>query len=243
MRHILRKIKQNQPLENGEKQQLYLYIEHLRHESRESYQLFYDRYSRLLYVNYQICLPPQGDDLFELVHYLLETACHDKPGEDKTSGSEVTIPWHYSARDLFKDESARNLYTLARSYLQEKNINTKVLPRPRQHKPVFKYEVANPSKETGLKQHFERIARFTFVSRLQSYRYLSGNKANRDRIDYFSPDTLKGIFTNKEKSIYFYIYLSESHREKARNACELLNFSLYNLKSTGESNETLSRGI
>lgn len=102
-----------------------------------------------------------------------------------------------------------------------------ILPRPRSDEPVYIYEDGNPFKEIGLKTHFERLGRYHFITRLQSYRYLSRRKASNDRVQYLYPDRLGGIFSNKEKSIYYYIFLSESNEEKARNAANLLNLALY----------------
>lgn len=102
-----------------------------------------------------------------------------------------------------------------------------LLPRPRETDLVYKYEEGNPYKEIGLSTHFERLGRFVFITRLQSYRYLTRNKASQDRIQYVSPDCLGGIFTNKEKSIYYYIFLTEPDQLKAQNAARLLNLTLY----------------
>ena len=40
-------------------------------------------------------------------------------------------------------------------------------------------------------------------------------------------DTLSGIFTNKEKSIYYYVYLTEASPARTENACRLLNQVFY----------------
>jgi hypothetical protein len=101
------------------------------------------------------------------------------------------------------------------------------LPVPRQKEVVYKYEKGNSFKELGLKSHFEKIGRYDFVSRVQSYRYLRGNKSSTDKIEVLGPDYLGGIFTNKEKSIYYYIFLTESNYQKAVNACQLLNNEFY----------------
>jgi hypothetical protein len=107
------------------------------------------------------------------------------------------------------------------------NFSSLELPEPRQKVLVYKYETANPYKETGLKSHFDRIGRYSFVSRLQSIRYLRGSKASEDKIELISGDCLGGIFTNKEKSIYYYIFLTENNALKAKNACRVLNLALY----------------
>jgi hypothetical protein len=55
---------------------------------------------------------------------------------------------------------------------------------------------------------------------------LTRNKAHADKIDFVGPDRLGGIFTNKQKSIYYYIYLTEQNEVKARNACRILHLAL-----------------
>ncbi|MEN6351069.1 MAG: hypothetical protein ABFD08_16950, partial [Syntrophomonas sp.] len=92
---------------------------------------------------------------------------------------------------------------------------------------VYIYEEANPFKEPGLKAHFERLGRYPFITRLQSYRYLTRNRASRDRIECREADRLGGIFSNKLRSIYYLIYLSEADSKKAETACQLLNSVFY----------------
>jgi hypothetical protein len=111
-------------------------------------------------------------------------------------------------------------------YLLEHRAHLDHLPRPRTADIVYKYEEANPYKEPGLKTHFEKVGRYAFITRLISYRYLTRNKAHSDSISVVGKDCLRGIFTNKEKSIYYYIYLTEDDEVKSRNACQILNLAL-----------------
>jgi len=101
------------------------------------------------------------------------------------------------------------------------------LPAARKNEVVCKFEEGNPYKEVGLKAHFDRLSRYSFITRLQSYRYLSAGKAVSDRIEFVAADRLGGIFTNREKSIYYFIFLSEANEIRAKNACHLLNMVFY----------------
>lgn len=224
----MRKVQQKKPLAEAEYAQLMNYAEGLRWNDAQSYQLFYDLYADLLFRDYDTYLPRfryGRDDFYdyllqrpELIQQLasggLAIASFPAYLHDYlvyTYGDEVTFtsiePWHV----LWAEDNNAQL----------------VLPAPREKDPVYKYEDANPYKEPGLKSHFEKIGRYTFVSRIQSYRYLRGNKSNTDKIEVLSPDCLGGIFTNKEKSIYYYIFLTEANYPKAINACQVLNTSLY----------------
>lgn len=228
MRIILRKIQQQRPLNDEEYAALSEYTEELRWNSPDAYLHFYGLFADLLALNYSIYLPRFRYGRDDFYDYLLQN-----------SESINTLPEQFQVVDFFplylheyllekygpllKRETILSL----REALHQHTADSLLLPVPRQRDPVYKYEDNNPYKELGLKNHFERIGRYSFVSRIQSYRYLRGNKASANKIELVSPDCLGGIFTNKEKSIYYYIYLTEDNEIKAINACRVLNRSLY----------------
>jgi hypothetical protein len=224
MRPILRKMEKRQPLNEGEYALLMQYAENLRVSSPESFNLFYSLYAVLLYQDYKTYVPRftyEKDDLYD---FIINNPQIGSLARNNRIAAEV-FPWHlreylqYTFPDGVELTAVQPLLDLAGAEM--------VLPRPRQKEAVIKYEASNPFKEPGLKSHFERIARYSFVSRLQSYRYLSNNKAAADKIYVVADDTLGGIFTNKEKSIYYYISLTEKDRGKAQHACQVLNLALY----------------
>lgn len=228
MRLIIKKIQQHKSLDNGELAALNEYIDGLRWNAPESYRYFYDSYADRLTCNYSIHLPRFRYDRDDFYDYLLQNPeiLSNLPEQIQVVD---TFPLYLHEYLLYKYgriiylESIQALYDL----LIHNNAGPLLLPAPRQRNPVFKYEENNPYKEPGLKNHFERIARYSFVSRIQSYRYLRGNKSAADKIEVISPDCLGGIFTNKEKSIYYYIFLTEENQSKAMNACQVLNRSLF----------------
>ena len=227
MRLIFRKLYRQQFLGDEEYRCLMEYADHLRSVSPESYLLFHDRFATILSRDYNTFIPRFAYGIDDFYDYLL-----NKPEliEDLKSNSlsinsfpnflhdylEYTYPYGFDNSTIL-------------SHLEIIQLDTKSLelPEPRQKDLVIKYESANPYKETGLKSHFERIGRFSFVSRLQSIRYLRGSKASEDRIEFVAGDCLGGIFTNKAKSIYYYIFLTEDNTVKAQNACHVLNLALY----------------
>ncbi|MGE5390759.1 MAG: hypothetical protein ACM3PE_06800 [Deltaproteobacteria bacterium] len=137
--------------------------------------------------------------------------------------------YHPFLIDLLRQADSRILLNRMLGTINEPGPDQSSLPRPREADPVYIYEDGNPFKEIGLHSHFNRLGRFLFITRIRSYRYLTRNKASQDRIQYVSPDCLGGIFTNKEKSIYYYIYLTENNQFKAENAARLLNLALYEI--------------
>jgi len=221
MRRILKKLDLGALLNNEECRLLMEYQEELRLRSPESYMIFHDRYADILAEGYALRLPRFAVEMDEFMNYLLLNPQLTGPGEDifaVSPGPMPSFPGHIKiSNDLrFKkwlDE------------LLPKN-NPREFPPPREKDIIIKYEDGNPLKETGIKSHFERLSRYPFISRLQTYRHLN-SKAAGDRIEYLSPDRLGGIFTNKEKSIYYHIYLTEANEEKAKHACEFLNSILY----------------
>ncbi|HZK43494.1 MAG TPA: hypothetical protein VFC73_04330 [Syntrophomonadaceae bacterium] len=230
MRTIIRKLNRKEELNSDEYHRLMHYIDKLREESPESYYVFYEKYVSLLYLSYNTLIPKYVWGMDNLINFLVQNphlydinnrnvALEFFPEEAKpyllnTFGNQgVTIP------PIWFD------------FLTSKTITE--IPFPRDSAIVIKYEEANPFKEKGLKAHFDRLANYTFISRLQTYRYLTKNKASFDRFEVIKPDCLGGIFTNKEKSIYYYLFLTEDDLEKAHNANKLLNYTFYG-KSDGD---------
>ncbi len=228
MRIILRKLYRQQGLSEEEYSIVMRYAEELRSTSPESYLLFYERFATTLYQDYQSYLPRFAYGIDDFYDYLL-----NKPElmEDLKSNSLTIDAFPLCLHDYLEYTYPYGLDTSTilphLELMKFDNANSRELPEPRQKVLVYKYESANPYKETGLKSHFDRIGRYSFVSRLQSIRYLRGSKASEDKIELLSGDCLGGIFTNKEKSIYYYIFLTENNALKARNACRILNLALY----------------
>jgi hypothetical protein len=228
MRTIFRKLYRHQNLNEAEYAELMRYADGLRTTSIESYQLFYERFAAILFQDYYTYLPRFAYGSNDFFDYLLNNP-----------SLLATLQLHSQPTDVFPpylQEYLRHTYTdglvtanlLPRlDLLRADNGAVLALPQPRQQDLVCKYEEANPYKEIGLKSHFDRIGRYSFVSRLQSVRYLRGNKASEDKIETVSSDCLGGVFTNKEKSIYYYLFLTEADDIKAENACQVLNQALY----------------
>lgn len=223
VRGLLKKIERQHSLTDEEYKILLEYLDNLQASSPEAYALFYEQYASILLNSYSIFIPRftcGRDDFFD---YLAR-----RPDLVQNCGSFLPLtefppelhPYlQYTFGRMVPIENCARL-------MVQNNIGSG-LPAPRSGPAVFKYEEANPFKEQGLKTHFERLARYSFITRLQSYRYLTAKKSTSDRIEYVSPDRLGGIFTNKQKSIYYYLYLSEANELKARNACNFLNLILY----------------
>ncbi len=229
MRAILRKISKEAELTTREHKELLQYVDSLRQDSPESYAIFYDKYASSLYLNYHTLIPKYTWDMDSLVNYLIE-----HPGLVTTNRSIPISEFPLDARPYLIDTFGPE-YAVIPAYITN-ILNTETspnLPRNRVEDIKIKYEEANPYKEVGLKQHFDRLAKYSFISRLQTYRYLTRNKAAFDRFELVSPDSLGGIFTNKDKSIYYYLFLTESDLSKAQNACKLLNYTFYN-RTDGE---------
>jgi hypothetical protein len=227
MRKILRKLEQNIPLQDQEYEQLMDYIDQLRQSAPESYALFCQQYGVILYEHYSTYLPrfPAGMD--ELIEYLVRNPSAGKAiGALPASLSVFPPALHpYLMYMLHHDPLALQSLEIPEAIALSGNSSS--LPEPRKQPVVCKFEDANINKETGLRAHFDRLSRFTFVSRLQSYRYLTRHKAAHDRIEVVNGQCLGGIFTNKEKSIYYYIFLTEDNLDKAHLACQTINSALY----------------
>lgn len=228
MRSILRKLNQGVELGADEYQQLMDYANHLMHNSPESYAVFYEQYAFRLYQDYYTFIPRFQHGWDDLINYLLEhpQALH-LFAIDPLPLEEFPQTLHPYLQYTFKQQvDSQVLRKLLRS-LNQAVANMNVLPQPRQGEIVYKYEDDNSGKEIGLKSHFERLARYSFVTRLQTYRYLNRNKAAVDKFECIDDDRLGGIFTNKDKSIYYFVYLSENDPMKAQNACRVLNIAFY----------------
>lgn len=229
MRIILKKIQQHMPLDEKEYAGLLDYIDELRWNSPESYLHFFYLYADNLACNYAVYMPRFRYGRDDFYDYLLQNPELVSHLSDQVRVVD-TFPLHlheyllYKYGDYIKLES---IQAIIQALLSRDSAVPLLLPSPRRKHPVYKYEDSNPYKEPGLKNHFERIGRYSFVSRIQSYRYLRGNKSAVNKIEVISPDCLGGIFTNKEKSIYYYIFLTEEDYPKAINACQVLNKSLY----------------
>ncbi len=230
MRAVLRRLYRRQFLNEEEMDNLRQYAERLRSTSLPSYELFYERYAPILHRDYHIHLPRSNygaDDLYDflLAHPALISHLRTQP-------PDLAMFPVYLHDQLGSAQGLEVLYTTilpALEYIQSEAGAPEELPRPRLADLVVKFESGNPLKETGLKAHFGRLGGYSFISRLQSVRYLRGAKASQDRVEVISGDCLGGIFTNKEKSIYYYIYLTENDPGKASQACRVLNRDLYGL--------------
>ena len=230
MRAVLRRLYRRQILNEEEMDRLRHYAEGLRSTSLPSYELFYERYAPILHRDYHLHLPRSNygaDDLYDFL--LAHPALIDHL---RTQPPDLAMFPVYLHDQLGTAQGLDVLYTTilpALEYIQSETGAAEELPRPRLAELVVKFESGNPLKETGLKTHFSRLGGYSFISRLQSVRYLRGTKASQDRVEVISGDCLGGIFTNKEKSIYYYIYLTENDPGKASQACRVLNRDLYGL--------------
>ncbi|MEQ8201460.1 MAG: hypothetical protein ABRQ24_08590 [Syntrophomonadaceae bacterium] len=230
MRAVLRKLYRHQMLNDEEFGDLREYADRLRAASPPSYELFYERYASILHRDYHNHLPRSNYGVDDLYDFLL--AHPDRADRLRTQPLELEMFPVYLRDHLSSAEGLDVLYNTvlpALAYIESAQGETRELPRPRLSDLVVKYESGNPLKETGLKAHFDRLGAYSFISRLQSVRYLRGAKASQDRIEVISDDCLGGIFTNKAKSIYYFIYLTENDRGKASHACRVLNRDLYGL--------------
>lgn len=228
MRAIFAKLTRSQPLTDDEYARLIEYAGTLRTESPESYTLFYERYAALLKSHYATYLPRFACGIDDLVNFLLS-----RP-DLLSCLQQGQVPFNlfppslqpYLQYLLGSDSGYHELQPLLQWFKQ--NPATIVqLPAPRENEIVYKYEDSNPYKEQGLKAHFDRLGRYSFITRLQTYRYLTRNRVGRDRIEYRNADQLGGIFSNKTKSIYYLIFLSEADNIKTKAAGKLLNSIFY----------------
>lgn len=227
MRKILRKLEHSRLLQVEEFDQLMDYIDQLRQNTPESYALFCQQYGGVLYEQYFTYLPrfPAGMD--ELTEFIVRNPSARKAVAALPSALSSFPPalHPYLMHVLYHDPLSLKSLDIPEAIAFPGDSYS--LPEPRKQPVVCKFEASNTNKEAGLKAHFDRLSRFTFVSRLQSYRYLTRHKAARDRIEVVDGQCLGGIFTNKEKSIYYYIFLTEDNLDKAHLACQTLNSALY----------------
>lgn len=228
MRIIFRKLYRQQALSPEEYGILMQYAEDLRTASPESYMLFSERFAAILYRDYNTFLSRFAYGMDDFYDYLLNNPkLRDTLKNNYLSIDDFPFYLHDYLEYTYPNGLINSTIITHLQLMPGENEKSLDLPEPRRKDLICKYESGNPYKETGLKSHFERIGRYSFVSRLQSIRYLRGNKANEDKIELLSGDCLGGIFTNKEKSIYYYIFLTEDNSLKASNACRILNMALY----------------
>jgi hypothetical protein len=204
------------------------YAQRLRRKSFDAYRSFYDLYADILYKEYGHCLTPFRYGRDDFFNYLVQNPdfLENHPDSILTPDDFPAFLHEYLLFNYGQTIHSQEIESLQKLLAGSPQIEWG-LPVPRQKEVVYKYEKGNSFKELGLKSHFEKIGRYDFVSRVQSYRYLRGNKSSTDKIEVLGPDYLGGIFTNKEKSIYYYIFLTESNYQKAVNACQILNNEFY----------------
>jgi len=228
MRAIFRKLYRHQILTDEEYSNLMHYAEDLRQTSPQSYMLFYERFAALLFQDHYTYLPRFAYGSDDFYYFILKNpALMEELRINALPLDRFPSHLHEYLRFTHGDKVKASSILPHLESIQSASTAGFDLPEPRQKSIICKYEGANPYKEIGLKSHFDRIGRFSFVSRLQSVRYLHGNKAREDKIEVLSDDCLGGIFTNKEKSIYYYIFLTEKDPTKTYNACRVLNGALY----------------
>lgn len=232
MRSILRKLDRGQTLNDEEYRTLVEYLEAMGRKAPQSYYILYNQYAEVLERDYSISLPRHPGGMDDLVNFLVS---HPELLLDVRQGNfsmQDFPPYlHPYLNYTFKQPGHYSYLQRLAVWLNEQKVDTLILPEPRRGEVVCVYEDANPHKEIGLKIHFERLGRYSFITRLQSYRYLTRSKARSDRIEVLAPDQLGGIFTNKEKSIYYFIFLSQYDSIKAENAAHLLNTVMHGLSS------------
>lgn len=228
MRAILRKLDRHYPLSQNEYLRLMEYARDLQIQMPNSYQVFYNRYAELLFQKYDTYLPGFQPNLDDLINLFIQNpellaAASSRP----IAWQLFPEPYHQLLQQWNETSDDFAILNAIIRLLQTQPSLARQLPEPRQEPVIMKFEDGNPFKEPGLKVHFDRLARYQFVSRLQSYRYLTRNKANQDRIEIITGDRLGGIFTNKDKSIYYYVFLTEDNLDKAQEAARLLNLAFY----------------
>jgi len=230
MRSILKKLNQGEILNDVEYQKLIDYAVNLMYNSPESYRVFYEQYASLLYCDYSTYIPRFRQGFDDLLDYLLKhrevmqfLQFQPLPLQEFPTELHAYLQYTFS-----RQADMQSLQAVLRN-LEREIPETSALPRPRTRPIVYKYEDDNEGKEIGLKTHFARLERYTFITRVQTYRYLTRNKAQSDRFEFVDADCLGGIFTNKYKSIYYLVFLSEKDVRKAENACRVLNIAFYSL--------------
>jgi len=228
MRAILRKIAGHVTLDAGEYERLLNYIEELRAGEGNSYRVFYENYGAILERDYGVYLSRFPVDRADLVEFIMAnpaTAAALQRGRLPLSSFPPRFRDYLRAEygEFLEPERLRDIL----DWVSRGRVAEGGLPRAREGEPVLVYEAGNANKEWGLKQHFTRLARYPFITRLATVRYLTRNKAKIDRFKVQGDDLLAGIYTNREKSFYFLVYLTEAVPFKTENACRLLNLVFY----------------
>jgi len=228
LRAILKKVKQQTELSPSEWERLLVYIENLGQTSGESYGLFRMEYGFFLSGHYQFFLPEfyyGADHLADFIgqNYAFLSIQAQVPLDLALFPSEL----HPYVKRHFMTDAHPALWGELLALFPPLEATGTALPIPRAQRLVTIYEESNPRKETGLRLHWQRLHFYSFITRLQSYRYLTKNKAKQDCFRVLTPEKLRGIYTNREKSIYYFVYLTEADKIKAQNACKLLNHVFY----------------
>lgn len=232
MRKTFKKLDRREILTEDEYGRLMEYARQLCEEAPPSYELFYERYAAILARDYYTCLPRFHYGIDDLVNFLVHNPALILSDSGQFPLELFPVEYHPYLRYLFTDRMDYAFLKPVLDYLKASTVSTAALPATRTGPVVYKFEDSNPYKEIGLKVHFDRLSRYQFITRLQTYRYLTRNKASHDKIEVLAGDRLGGIFTNKEKSIYYYLFLSEKDIHKAENASRLLNLAFYGRQST-----------
>lgn len=206
MRVILRKLDKRETLTDREYKELSEYIDALFSNSLESYDLFYSRYSSILWQDYSMYIPHFQYDIDDLINHMIY---HPELFNviDRTADILELFPveLHPYILYTFKQEHHYHLIKQLSLALTASVSNPQQLPASRVGKVIIKYEDANPYKEIGLKSHFERLAKYQFITRLQSYRYLTGSKARQDKIEVLEADKL-GVYIPIKINQFIIIY-------------------------------------
>lgn len=228
MRKIIRKLDKKEVLTTDEYELLQSYLDNLSQVSFDSYEIFYSRYASLLWSEYNLYISRFKYDIDDFLNYLIyhpELISQAK----RSVNIENLFPPQFQPylEYLHANGNLSELLGLIGNNLNRGTAHQEILPQARVNNVVLKYENDNPYKEIGLKAHFGRLCKYQFITRLQSYRYLTRNKAKEDGINALAGDKLSGIFTNKYKSIYYYIFLTENDDFKAQAAAAILNLALY----------------
>ncbi len=229
MRAILKKIKTLSALDPSEFAALVAYIEHLGQTSLASYSLFYSEYSSKLIKQYNLRIPKYYFGADEIVNYCVQNIANLTAAKNMALHS-FPFPHSYSSfiEQICSQEQndfvVADLLNMFAIDPEENNI----YPSPRQTDIVKIFEDGNAKKETGLDFHFKRLQNYSFISRIQTIKYLQKHKATKDCFKTNAPDKIRGIYTNNQKSVYYLVYLTEADPKKAANACRLLNRMFYN---------------
>ncbi|MDH7496982.1 MAG: hypothetical protein QHH05_00840 [Syntrophomonadaceae bacterium] len=221
---MLRKVARRLPLDAGEMERLHRYVRELRSADPQGFALLCETYGEALEGEYGFSLDGVEAGRGELLAHLLQHPGLVEELAREPQPLEAFPPRlrPYLASEFGGRVTAAQVQDLL-AWVRELE-KPKELPMARKGDAVLVYEEGNPGKETGLEAHFQRVARLPFVTRLVSVRYLRRGKASADRFEVRGDDCLSGVFTHRDKSIYYLVYLTEADADKAGQACRLLNW-------------------